>query len=102
MILTVPFFVSTGCWRRDHVERPLFKDILADIKSLERSKFYTTTSHEEFRTMQSTWRGEIQKKFMELKKMEHVSKILNKFVVNEHLARINYRTTHNIIIKIML
>ncbi len=63
----------SDCWKRNYVKRPSFTDIVKDIKNLESSEFYTTTSHEDFRTMQSTWRGEIQKKFVEQKRMEPVS-----------------------------
>lgn len=48
-------------------------EIVADIKATMNSEFCHSTSHEEFKTMQTLWRGEIQKKFVELKKMEIVS-----------------------------
>ena len=73
LLSPLPSSPSSACWRRDHAERPSFVKILKDIQCLEGSDFCTATSHEEFRTMQSTWRGEIQRKFVELKKMEHVS-----------------------------
>lgn len=70
--MTIYISPLTACWRRDHVERPSFEDILMDIKNLEDSEFFSDLSDQEFLTMQSTWRDEIQKKFVELKKMEHV------------------------------
>ena len=48
-------------------------EIVKAVKRMEVSDFCVTTTHEEFRSMQTLWRGEIQKKFVELKKMEHVS-----------------------------
>ena len=46
---------------------------MADVKRLEGSGFCSSMTHEEFGTMQSTWRGEIQREFVKLKEMEHVS-----------------------------
>ena len=48
-------------------------DIVTDIKATMDSEFCNSTTHEEFKSMQSLWREEIQKKFVELKKMEIVS-----------------------------
>ena len=67
------FLYLTACWKRNHVTRPSFERISAEIKSLQCSEFCSSTSHEDFKTMQSMWRGEIQQKFVELKKMQIVS-----------------------------
>ncbi len=61
----------TGCWDRVHSNRPSFTDILKDLK-LFRAEELFSASHEEFRTMQSTWRQAIQEKFDTLKKVEQV------------------------------
>ena len=65
--------VRADCWMRDYAERPSFEQILEEVTSLEDSDFCDSTDDEQFRSMQTMWRGEIQKKFVELKKMEHVS-----------------------------
>ena len=62
-----------ACWQRDYAKRPSFVGILKDVKLMECSDFCVTTTHEEFRSMQTLWRSKIQMRFVELKKMEHVS-----------------------------
>lgn len=57
-------------------------EIVADIKAMMRSDFCHSTSEEEFRSLQTLWRGEIQKKFVELKKMELVSKQKKNFLMD--------------------
>jgi len=66
-------FFDSECWEREYTKRPSFVEIVADIKAMQSSEFCHSTSEEEFRSLQTLWKGEIQKKFVELKKMELVS-----------------------------
>jgi len=43
------------------------------LKEVEGSAFFSTTSDEVFRSIQSSWKEEIQQVFTELKKKETVS-----------------------------
>ena len=63
----------TDCWVRDHSNRPSFIDIQVNLKEVEGESFFSATSHEEFRSIQSSWKEEIQRNFLELKKIETVS-----------------------------
>ena len=43
------------------------------LGQMESSEFFMSTSHDEFRTMQSTWKEEIMSEFVKQKKLEKVS-----------------------------
>ena len=65
------YLLIPDCWKQDHRERPSFKQIVSDVRHLEQSGL-PSISHEEFSTIQSTWLGEVQKTFVELKKFHRV------------------------------
>ena len=48
---------------------------------MQQSEF-SHTSDEEFKSLQSTWKVEIQKRFKELKKIETVSHLTIDYVIN--------------------
>lgn len=56
----------------DPHKRPSFKDILNDLKAIERSGFLLTP-HDSFHTMQDGWKKEIAEVLEELKQKEYVS-----------------------------
>ena len=68
------FFCSwvTDCWQRRHPQRPNFNTIYSILSDLQHSDF-SQTSHEVFKSLQSTWKHEVQKCFQELKKNQSVS-----------------------------
>lgn len=67
---------SVVCWQRNHKERPSFQQIMVALRQMENSQFFMSTSHEEFRSMQTNWREEILSKFLEQKKLEKVSSFM--------------------------
>ena len=71
--LSIYYLQLTGCWERVYTERPSFMDILQRLKAAEDEAFFSSTSHEVFRSIQSSWKEEIRGKFIELKKVEAVS-----------------------------
>ena len=65
--------LTTACWEREYPNRPSFTRIIEILKEVEGSAFFSTTSDEVFRSIQSSWKEEIQQVFTELKKKEAVS-----------------------------
>ena len=72
---------NVGCWKRQHSERPSFHEVLITLSQIQQSEF-SHTSDEEFKSLQSTWKIEIQKRFKELKKIETVSLLTINNVTN--------------------
>ena len=69
----IPPLFPAACWARNHTERPSFSEILGELNMMEEDEFFSTTSDEVFRSIQSSWKGKIRERFQELKKVEMVS-----------------------------
>ena len=59
------------CWRIEPGDRPTFVDILLQLEEIGHSAFITT-SHASFRSLQQTWRVEIESRFAELRTRDDV------------------------------
>ncbi len=77
----------TDCWQRTHSDRPTFTEILVHLKEAEEESFFSSTSHEVFRSIQSSWKDEIRERFVELKKIEAVSQDGRPHVWGQWVAR---------------
>ena len=64
--------VIVACWQRDHTVRPSFTEIKRSLTEMQCSEF-SHTPHETFRSIQHSWKQEVQRRFQELKKIESVS-----------------------------
>ena len=62
-----------ACWQKAYSDRPSFTEILSTLKDIEREEFMTTTSLDDFLSIQSIWRSEIKEKFLKFKTEEIVS-----------------------------
>lgn len=63
----------TDCWQKEYSKRPTFSEVLWQLKNIEREEFMTSTSLDEFVSIQSTWKSEIQQQFLKFKREESVS-----------------------------
>ena len=61
----------TVCWRISPDDRPTFVDILLQLREISNSPFITT-SDASFRSLQQTWRVEIESCFAELRARDDV------------------------------
>ena len=61
----------SDCWKSDAHERPLFPDILRSLEKIGSSGFPATDA-DSFRSMQESWKHEIELSFDELKEREKV------------------------------
>ena len=59
------------CWNIEPRDRPTFVDIILQLEEIGNSAFITT-SHASFRSLQQTWRIEIEQCFEELRSKDDV------------------------------
>ena len=69
MLLSMLF--SKDCWKSDAHERPLFPHILQSLEKIGSSDFAATAA-DSFRSMQESWKAEIERIFADLKEREKV------------------------------
>lgn len=65
--------LHTACWQNEYSKRPTFSEILKQLRNIEREEFMTSTSFDDFASIQSTWKSEIQEQFLKFKREESVS-----------------------------
>ena len=63
----------TACWQKEYSKRPPFTEILVRLKDIEHEEFVTSTSLDDFLSIQSTWKSAIQEQFLKFKMEERVS-----------------------------
>ena len=68
--------IHVVCWNREHSLRPSFTTSKQILTSIQNSEF-SQTSHQDFHSLQHSWKQEVHKHFEELKKVEQVSIIYN-------------------------
>jgi len=61
--------IMEDCWKPDAHERPLFPHILQSLEKIASSDFATTAA-DSFRSLQESWKAEIERIFGELKERE--------------------------------
>ncbi len=67
-------YYLSDCWKSDAHERPLLPHILKSLQKIASSGFAMTAA-DSFRSMQESWKTEIERIFEELKEREQVRKI---------------------------
>ena len=72
-------WLDAVCWRTEPEERPKFVDILLQLEEISNSPFITT-SHASFRSLQLTWRVEIESRFAELSSRDDVRACILLFI----------------------
>ena len=68
---SICLYSLSDCWKSDAHERPLFPDILRSLEKIGSSGFPATDA-DSFRSMQESWKHEIELSFDELKEREKV------------------------------
>lgn len=61
----------SDCWKSDAHERPLFPHIIQNLEKVASSDFAATAA-DSFRSLQESWKAEIERIFGELKEREKV------------------------------
>lgn len=69
--------LHTACWQNEYSKRPAFSEVLRQLRDIEREEFMTSTNFDDFASMQSTWKSEIQEQFLKFKREESVSQLSN-------------------------
>jgi hypothetical protein len=65
--------LTSACWQKEHTKRPPFTEILGRLKNIEQEEFMSSTSFDDFLSIQSTWKTEIHEQFLKFKREESVS-----------------------------
>ena len=76
----------SDCWKSDAHERPLIPHILRSLEKIACSDFPETAA-DSFRSMQESWKHEIERIFEELKEREEVSRIASEDPVSANGER---------------
>ncbi|CAI8048355.1 Mitogen-activated protein kinase kinase kinase 9 [Geodia barretti] len=66
--------LMSACWQKEHTKRPPFTEILDRLKNIELEEFMSSTSFDDFLSIQSTWKTEIQEQFLKFKREESAFK----------------------------
>jgi len=69
-------WLDVACWSIEPKDRPTFVDIMLQLEEIGNSPFITT-SHASFRSLQQTWRVEIESCFAELRARDDVRTYVN-------------------------
>ena len=73
MMMIIIIIVTSGCWKAEPHDRPMFRDVLSLLEEISKSEFVTMTTHESFREIQEDWHREIEEMFDELRMKEKVT-----------------------------